>query len=101
MNCIFCNDFILNKDRLFENELAIAYFDEFPVSKGHILIITKKHDSTFFDITREEQQVMVDLLNKCKTYLDKKYSPTGYNVGLNCGGWCWAKCYVCSYVPNS
>ena len=86
MNCIFCNDFILNKDRLFENELAIAYFDEFPVSKGHILIITKKHDSTFFDITREEQQVMVDLLNKCKTYLDKKYSPTGYNVGLNSGG---------------
>lgn len=70
---------------LFENELAVAYFDEFPVSKGHVLIITKGHAATFFDITNEEQIAIIDLLNKCKEYIDKKYNPDGYNVGLNCG----------------
>ena len=49
---------------LFENKLAIAYFDEFPVSKGHTLIITKRHAATFFDITNEEQIAIIELLNK-------------------------------------
>lgn len=85
MKCVFCEEFIPKKKALFENELACAYFDGFPVSKGHILIITKRHVATFFDITFEEQVAILNLLNKCKKYLDKEYSPTGYNVGLNCG----------------
>lgn len=83
--CVFCNQFIPNRKSLFENELAVAYFDEFPVSKGHVLIITKRHASTFFDITNEEQMAIIDLLNKCKEYIDKNYNPDGYNVGFNCG----------------
>lgn len=83
--CVFCEQFIPNRKPLFENNLAIAYFDEFPVSKGHILIITKRHAKTFFDITDEEQIAIIELLNKCKKYIDKKYTPDGYNVGLNCG----------------
>ena len=70
MNCIFCDNFIENKKALFENKLAIAYFDEFPVSKGHILIVTKRHAPTFFDITEEEQIAILELLNKCKKYLE-------------------------------
>lgn len=85
VECAFCNQFISYKDSLYENELAIAYFDEFPVSKGHVLIITRRHAVTFFDITNEEQMAMLDLLNKCKEYIDKEYNPDGYNVGLNCG----------------
>lgn len=83
--CVFCEQFIPNRNPLFENKLAIAYFDEFPVSKDHTLIITKRHAVTFFDITNEEQIAIIELLNKCKKYIDKKYHPDGYNVGLNCG----------------
>ena len=83
--CVFCKQFIQNREPIFENKLAIAYFDEFPVSKGHILIITKRHAATFFDITDEEQIAVIGLLNKCKKYIDEKYNPNGYNVGLNCG----------------
>lgn len=45
--CVFCEQFIPNRKPLFENNLAIAYLDEFPVSKGHTLIITKRHAETF------------------------------------------------------
>ena len=42
MSCVFCDEFIPKKEKIFENDLAIAYYDGFPVSKGHILIISKK-----------------------------------------------------------
>lgn len=83
--CVFCNEFNKSKKKIFENELAIAYFDGYPVSKGHMLIITKRHAKTFFDITKEEQDAMFDLLRKAKSYIDEKYKPTGYNIGFNCG----------------
>lgn len=84
-DCVFCQNFMPNKEPLLQNKLAIAYFDEFPVSKGHILIISKRHATTFFDLTKEEQISLITLLNECKEYIDKKYNPDGYNVGLNCG----------------
>lgn len=84
-DCVFCQNFMPNKEPLLQNKLAIAYLDEFPVSKGHILIISKRHASTFFDLTKEEQISLITLLNECKEYIDKKYNPDGYNVGLNCG----------------
>lgn len=85
MKCCFCDNFIPNKKPIYENELAAAYFDEFPVNKGHVLIITKRHTETFFSTTTEEKDKMFELLDKCKNYIDEKYHPTGYNIGLNCG----------------
>lgn len=84
INCVFCERFIPKEKPLFENKLALAYFDENPISRGHIFLITRRHAKTFFDTTTEEQHAMIDLLNQCKKYLDEEYKPTGYNVGLNC-----------------
>lgn len=84
MECIFCKK-IINKEYVFENELAVAFFDGFPVSKGHMLIIPKRHVETYFDITLEEASAMKELVDKVKNFLDKEYHPDGYNIGLNCG----------------
>lgn len=80
-NCVFCTE----REVLFENDLAVAFFDGFPVSNGHTLIISKRHAETFFDLTNEEQIAVLDLLNKSKKYLEKEFNPDGFNVGLNCG----------------
>lgn len=84
MSCLFCEkkeqgQFVL------ENELAFAIMDAFPVSKGHMLIIPKRHVETYFDVTPKEAEAMKDLANKAKDYLDNLYKPDGYNIGLNCG----------------
>lgn len=84
-DCIFCNNFIKNKEKISENNSCLAFFDEFPVSDGHVLIISKRHVRTFFDLTKEEQCDMINLLNECKIIIDNTYKPQGYNVGLNCG----------------
>ena len=81
MNCIFCN--IDKKEILFENELAIAFFDAMPVSKGHTLIIPKRHSENYFELTKEEMSAMFELSKKVKEHLDKLFHPDGYNVGFN------------------
>lgn len=83
MRCVFCS--IDKKDIVLENELALAFFDRFPVGKGHILIIPKRHAETYFDLTSEEKNKMESLLTRCKDILEQVYSPDGYNIGANCG----------------
>lgn len=79
--CIFCNQ----EEIILKNELAWARYDKYPVSPGHLLIITKRHVADFFDTTIEERRALNDLLEECKKMLDREYSPDGYNIGVNCG----------------
>ena len=83
MNCIFCN---LEQERLrFENEYAKAFFDLFPVNKGHMLIVPKAHKEHFFELSREEQNAISDLLHMCKDFLTEEFNPDGFNIGWNVG----------------
>lgn len=83
MDCVFC-DIIKNKGFYFESELAVAIFDNHPVSVGHTLIIPKRHSETYFDLTKEEMADMFKLSLKVKQYLDSEFQPDGFNVGFNC-----------------
>ncbi|RKD31255.1 HIT family protein [Thermohalobacter berrensis] len=83
MGCTFCNIESLNI--ILENNLAFAIYDKYPVSKGHMLIITKRHIENYFQTKDEEKIAIMELLEECKRYLDKKYKPDGYNIGINCG----------------
>lgn len=83
-NCLFCK-WKENKEKVvLENEYAFAIFDEFPVNKGHMLFITKRHVKDFFGTTIEEKDAIFELIEKAKVMLDKKYNPDGYNIGMNC-----------------
>lgn len=60
--------------------------DRFPVSEGHSLIISRRSDAvTYFDLSSDEQQELLQLIEEVKTELESKLSPDGYNIGMNCG----------------
>ena len=84
-DCLFCKWKEEKEKIIFENELAFARYDEFAVSKGHILIMTKRHVKDFFETTLEEKQAIFELIDEAKVLIDKEYHPTGYNIGMNCG----------------
>lgn len=81
MNCIFCE--YSKEEYIAENDLCFAIFDKFPVNEGHTLIIPKRHFQNYFDATKEEIAAMYDLSQEVKKIIDDKYSPDGYNVGVN------------------
>ena len=81
--CIFCS---ISKDHvLIDHPLAFAKSDGYPVSKGHTLIIPRRHVASFFETTEEERLAMMKLLDEVKTMLDREHRPDGYNIGINNG----------------
>ncbi len=80
--CPFCK---LDSEReiVLESENVHAIFDKFPVSKGHSLIIPKKHVSDYFQLNRSEQSECWLMVNNIKQILDNKFNPDGYNIGIN------------------
>ena len=81
-NCIFCN---LDRSLLSESKFAIAFLDSFPVSKGHAIIIPRRHIVTIWDMTPEEYEDAFNLVREVKNVLQKHFDPQGFNVGVNCG----------------
>jgi diadenosine tetraphosphate (Ap4A) HIT family hydrolase len=79
--CLFCQV----EEVVLENELAWARYDKFPVSPGHMLIITRRHVEDFFATTAEERWALNELLEAAKRMLDQNLRPDGYNIGINCG----------------
>ncbi len=81
----FRSPFLDNRKRIFENSIGFVIFDNFPVSEGHSLIIPKRFYPNYFDSTEEEVRGLNELIFQTKDYLDKKFEPQGYNIGINCG----------------
>lgn len=83
-NCIFCEQF--DKSRVvYEDDTWIAIYDSFPVSKGHTLLIPKRHCETYFDLNYVELASLGVTIGIIKSILNDKFSPDGYNIGANCG----------------
>lgn len=60
--------------------------DRFPVSEGHSLIISRRQDAvTYFDLSSDEKQELLQLIEQVKAALESELSPDGYNIGMNCG----------------
>ncbi|CAM3871917.1 HIT family protein [Alkalicoccus chagannorensis] len=68
-----------------ENDHAVAIFDKYPVTEGHVLIIPKRHTADYFDLTPMEQESMQRLLEAMRMRLLFQFRPDGFNVGINCG----------------
>ncbi|MBF0618577.1 MAG: HIT domain-containing protein [Candidatus Omnitrophica bacterium] len=79
--CIFCK----NLPKVMENELAYVLFDINPVSRGHALIIPKRHFEQIFDASREESAAIKELMMRMKARIDAENKPAGYNIWMNCG----------------
>jgi diadenosine tetraphosphate (Ap4A) HIT family hydrolase len=82
--CVFCN---LAEDVtvICESPLSIAFYDKYPVSGGHCLIVPRWHISDYFELSEGEQQDIWKRANDCKTILVDRFHPDGFNVGLNNG----------------
>jgi diadenosine tetraphosphate (Ap4A) HIT family hydrolase len=81
-DCPFCNP-DPSRELIAESRQVYSMYDGFPVSKGHALIIPKKHIANYFELTFNEQSACIFILNAVKKILNKKFNPDGFNVGIN------------------
>lgn len=81
MGCPFCDPVTV----IFDNELAVAVPDRSPVSRGHTLIIPKRHFERIFEATEEEITACWRLLGEVRRHLEEQYDPDGFNISINTG----------------
>lgn len=55
------------------------------MSDGHTLIIPRRHTASFFDLTVQEREDMLNLMARVKLKLQDELNPQGFNVGVNEG----------------
>ncbi|QLG88056.1 HIT family protein [Chitinibacter bivalviorum] len=83
MSCPFC---AIPAERIIDrNASGFVIRDGFPVSPGHTLIIPHRHIGSFFELSRPERDDLFDLLDQAKLVLDREFTPSAYNIGINDG----------------
>ena len=81
--CTFCK---LEKNAKSYNMFAFAIEDKYPVTKYHMLIIPRRHVTSFFELGNAEHNGVMELLRKVKEDLMKKDNTiTAFNIGINDG----------------
>ena len=75
----------LTKPKLLESEIGFVIYDGFPVSEGHCLVVPHRVYANYFDSTEEEIVGLQALVVEAQKLLYEKFSPDGFNVGINCG----------------
>ena len=84
-DCIFC----IKKDCkiILSNKYFFVIRDtNYPVTKFHTLIVTKRHISDFFDLKNDELNDLNQILkDQKKELLNLDISITGFNIGVNVG----------------
>ena len=82
--CLFCD--IKKSGCAYENELAYASYDSYPVTKHHCLIIPKRHIKDYFDLSNNELVACNELIQIIKKEITKKDpSVKGFNLVTNIG----------------
>jgi diadenosine tetraphosphate (Ap4A) HIT family hydrolase len=81
VQCPFCS---VDESRVaFSNESVIAIWDGFPVSRGHLLIISRRHTPAWSNLSPVEKAAFVEAIDKGRAAISERFSPDGFNVGFN------------------
>lgn len=83
-HCPFCEKIELHQF-LAANEHAVAFFDGFPLSPGHTLVIPRRHESDYFQLAEAEESAIWSTVRIVRGELESTHAPQGYNVGVNVG----------------
>lgn len=86
-NCVFCK--IISGDIpstvLYEDDNFKAIMDISPASKGHVIILTRKHFENLFELEDKEAEKVIVIARKIATAMKKELNCDGINFLQNNG----------------
>jgi diadenosine tetraphosphate (Ap4A) HIT family hydrolase len=83
VDCPFC---AVSKERiLFEDQECIAFWDNFPISKGHVLVIPRLHVESIFKMDPETWTAIWQMVARVRTSVAGTFQADGINIGVNDG----------------
>lgn len=84
--CIFCNrKNISEQGILFEDDKCMVILDKYPITKGHLLVIPKKHYANMLETPKNVIDDSYEVAKMAAIMLMKKLKPGGVNITTNIG----------------
>ncbi|HKC04295.1 MAG TPA: HIT domain-containing protein [Patescibacteria group bacterium] len=82
-DCIFCKIVAgeVPSKKAYEDSDTLAFYDIKPAAETHLVIIPKKHISTFMDLNNESQ----NLIRTAQIVINEKNIASGYKIVINGG----------------
>lgn len=82
MDCVFCRirDGELPSTKVAEDERALAIMDVNPINHVHVLVLTKRHAETLFEMTEEDLVAAARLAWRVAASIHRGLTPDGLNV---------------------
>lgn len=70
---------------ILEGRNCLAFFDRFPVSVGHALVVPLVPVASLFELDAPVQAEIWDTVRQVREILDARFQPAGFNIGVNDG----------------
>jgi len=81
--CPFCSP---SSERvLLQNQNCLALYDGYPVTRGHTLIVPRRHVSSVFELSAEEVAEIWKMIALARQILLQKAGAEAFNIGVNDG----------------
>jgi histidine triad (HIT) family protein len=82
MNCIFCKilDGKIPSYKVYEDENVVAFLDISQITKGHTLVVPKKHVKNIFDMEETLASQVFVSIPKIANAIKKAFNPIGLNM---------------------
>ena len=63
----------------------MAFYDAYPVSTGHTLVVPEEYVASIFELPVDRQADLWAVVADVREILRQRHSPNGFNIGINDG----------------
>ena len=86
-DCIFCK--IVNGEipsfKVYEDDMVFAFLDINPLSRGHVLVLSKEHYENILEVPEDTYAHMAKMTKKISDKVQEVYKPEGILINQNNG----------------
>ncbi|MEX1014303.1 MAG: HIT family protein [Candidatus Paceibacterota bacterium] len=73
----------IDSQKIYEDDHVFVMLDASPISKGHTLVLPKKHASNILELENREIEPFFMAVKKITKKLEEALSPDGFTHGIN------------------
>lgn len=90
-DCIFCKIIAgeVPSQKVDEDERTIAFMDISPATRGHVLVVPRRHARDLLAVEREDLEATVATVQRVARRISERLGPDGINVLNSCGAAAW------------
>ncbi len=70
---------------ILETDAAVAFYDGFPLSDGHALVVPRAPVASLYELDADIQAAVWEAVRRAREILAERHHPDGFNIGVNDG----------------